>query len=160
MSRIKNSNDKIAELRRQLEEAEAEQKAAEREEERRISKAKRLAGANHTRTVLDLYELLGIEPEHEGVRMVNGTPRPVSTDKDERHRTQRLFEFIEGLVEEANASVLGNLHTADDESRDSRRPQPKDEAADEFDDEAEDDDDEGLADTEDEPSFNGYSSVA
>ncbi|MFE5776885.1 hypothetical protein [Brachybacterium sp. NPDC056505] len=125
-----NARDaKIIELRRRLEEAEAEARAEERAEQKEIEKAKKLAGDAHTRAVLGLYELLGIEPEVPNVRRVRGEEREVAVDRDEKLRSSRLLAFVEGLVDGADEGLLERLRDEDESGRQERRPKPKGRAA-------------------------------
>ncbi|MFC0674557.1 hypothetical protein [Brachybacterium hainanense] len=118
-------DEKIAELRRQLEAAEAEKSAQEKRERAELARVQKVAGANHSRLVLALYELLGVEPEHGTTRTVKGEVREVAVDKDETLRTQRLYDLVRGLAERADGDLLDELRLADEEGREERRPRPK-----------------------------------
>ncbi|MFT0848861.1 hypothetical protein VR010_14070 [Actinomycetaceae bacterium L2_0104] len=128
---IKNSRDeKILELRRQLEEVEAEARADEKAEQKRIDQAKRYAGNAHTRTMLALYDLLGIEPEYPTTRRRkdkdgNEVEREVAVDRDETVRSGRLLTIIETLVDSADQELLDRLAREDEEGRLARKPTPK-----------------------------------
>ena len=127
----KNSRDeKILELRRQLEEAEAEARAEAKAEQKRIDQAKRYAGNAHTRTMLALYELLGIEPEYPTIRRRkdkngNEVVREVAVDRDETVRSGRLLTIIETIVASSDQELLDRLACEDEEGRLARKPTPK-----------------------------------
>lgn len=127
----KNSRDeKILELRRQLEEVEAEARAEEKAEQKRIDQAKRYAGNAHTRTMLALYDLLGIEPEYPATRRRkdkdgNEVVREVTVDRDETVRSGRSLTYIEAIVDSANQDLLDRLAREDEEGRLARKPTPK-----------------------------------
>ena len=128
---IKNSRDeKILELRRQLEEVEAEARADEKAEQKRIDQAKRYAGNAHTRTMLALYDLLGIEPEYPTTRRRkdkdgNEVEREVAVDRDETVRSGRLLTIIETIVASSDQELLDRLACEDEEGRLARKPTPK-----------------------------------
>lgn len=113
---------KLDELRRQLEEAEAQRAREEKEAERLIAAASKAAGDSHTRLSLALYDLLGVEPEHGTTRVVNGQRRDVTLDKDERIRSQRLYDIVATLVRNADKKVLEEAKAADRRGRDERKP--------------------------------------
>lgn len=121
----KTRNSKIEELRKQLEAAEAEQKAEAKKEELEVRRSQRAAGSNHTKLVLSLYDLLGVEPEHPGSRVVDGKARSVAVDKDEAVRCQRLFDMVEALAEGVDTAALDRLQREDSKDRDSRKPKAK-----------------------------------
>ena len=127
----KNSRDeRIQELRRQLEEVEAEARAEAKAEQKRIDQAKRYAGDAHTRTMLALYDLLGIEPEYPTTRRRkdkegNEVEREVAVDRDETVRSGRLLSIIEALVDNADQELLDRLAREDEEGRLARKPTPK-----------------------------------
>lgn len=118
-------NDKIEELRRQLEAAEAEKAAQDRQDQARLRSAQKAAGANHTRLVLALYDMLGLECEHGTIREVKGRQYEVAVDKDETIRTRRVFDMVSALIENVDESMLGDLRIADELGREKRRPKPR-----------------------------------
>ena len=120
-----NRDEKIEELRRQLEAAEAEKTAQEKREKAELARVQKVAGTNHSRLVLALYELLGVEPEHGTTRTVKGEVREVAVDKDETLRTQRLYELVSKLVQNVDGALLDELKHADEIVREERRPKPK-----------------------------------
>ena len=128
---MKNSRDKkIFELRRQLEEVEAEALAEAKAEQKRIDQAKRYAGNAHTRTMLALYDLLGIEPEYPTTRRRkdkdgNEVEREVAVDRDETVRSGRLLVIIETIVASTDEDLLERLAREDEEGRLTRKPTPK-----------------------------------
>lgn len=113
---------KLDALRRQLEEAEAQKAREQKEAERLIAAASRAAGGSHTRLTLALYDLLGVEPEHGTTRLVNGQRRDVTLDKDERIRSQRLYDIVAALVRNADERTLSELQSADRRGREERKP--------------------------------------
>ncbi len=121
----KKIDAEIEALRAKLAAAEAEREAEAKKEQTAIAKAKKHAGDSHTRTMIALYELLGIEPEHGTTRVSRGKSVQVAADRDEKVRSQRLFTAVESLVEAADEDVLARLHRDDEEGREERRPQPK-----------------------------------
>lgn len=118
-------DDRIEELRKQLEEAEAARAEQERKDRARLRHAQKAAGENHTRLALALYDLLGVVPEHGTVRVVKGRRSEVAVDKDETLRTQRLYDMISKLVEGTEGSLLDDLKQADEMGREERRPKQK-----------------------------------
>lgn len=121
----KSIDQRVAELKAQLEEAEKQQEAAERERRARIDKAKKHAGDSRVEAVDSLYEVLGIEPEHPHTRTVKGKVHEVTADKDEKLRTERLVAFVQKLVDEAKPGVVDRLRKEDEAEREERRPKPK-----------------------------------
>jgi len=124
MKKTMKIDQTIAELRRQLEAAEADRKAAEKAEQRALEQAKKYASDNHSRTVLALYDELGIDAEHQRPRRVNDQVRYVATDRDETHRTRRLLTYVRALREAADPDLLEELTRADQDDRDERKPTP------------------------------------
>lgn len=137
----------IEALRKQLEEAEAARQAEEKAELAAIRRAQRAAGESHTRLVLDLYDLLGVEPEHPSSRVVKGHVREVAVDRAEELRTQRLYDLIEGLAAAA-PEALTRLKEADETGREERRPESKAEVADSAGDSAAESDEGGIDEAE------------
>src|SRR5690606_4795070 len=112
-------------LKAKLAEAEAEKKAEEKKHRAALARVRKYAGESHARTMLELYELLGVDPEHSTTRMSRGTEVRVNVDRDETVRSRRLLTIIEGLVDAVDDDVLAELQRADREDRDSRKPKPK-----------------------------------
>lgn len=99
MSTIDEHDAKIKALKAQLEAEEKAKAEKEKEAAAELRRSRRLAGENHSRVVLALYELLGIEPEGETIRVVKGEERVFTIDKDERVRTQKLYAAVRELIE-------------------------------------------------------------
>lgn len=115
----------IEALKAKLAEAEAEKQVEQKKERAALAKAMKHAGENHSRTMLSLYELLGVEPEHTMTRLSRGVEVQVAVDRDETLRSRRLLTLVEGLVAAIGSDVLGGLQQLDHEDRDTRKPQPK-----------------------------------
>lgn len=107
-----------AEMQRRLREAERAQKAKEDVAKKAAAKN----GAAYAGLVLDLFEELGVEPEHPRVRIdKNDREVEVSTDPNDELRLPRLREILERIIEEADPELLDQLKRDDDAGRDQRR---------------------------------------
>lgn len=111
--------DRQAEMEREIKEAEKTQEA----KEAIARKASKKNGAAYAGLVLDLYELLGIEPEHPRVRKSGDGGRDVeiSTDPADGIRLGRLRGMLEEIIGAADQSLLDELKRADEAGRDERR---------------------------------------
>lgn len=125
MINSKNRMTKVEELRKQLEEAEKEQKAQDKANVLAMRRAKKAAGDSHTRLALSLYDLLEVKPEHPTTRITDGETKSVAVDKDETLRSQRLVEMITTIIDKADPSLLNQLKRTDREGRDERKPTVK-----------------------------------
>ncbi|HEX7351618.1 hypothetical protein [Brachybacterium sp.] len=98
-----------AELQRQLEALQAENKAAEAA----LQAAAKVAGLSAYRVVDALYDLLEVDPETPTSRITDRGTVAVPVDKKEEERTERLLTMLETIIEEADPALLGRLKTED-----------------------------------------------
>lgn len=118
---------RLAELRQQMAREERAEQSRQVTAQRHLVQAHKEAGKSHTRVVLDLYDLLGIAPEHPRQRVISTGDEqrtvPVSADKDEKLRTQRLYHLVEQLLQLVTEEDLKSLQEADAAGRDERHAQ-------------------------------------
>ncbi|WP_432789360.1 hypothetical protein QYM46_13615 [Brevibacterium sp. K11IcPPYGO002] len=107
----------IEQLQRQLEAAQKVKADEEKKEKARIAQAKKHAGENHTRAVLELYDLLDVQPEAKVTRTVR--------DRDEAVRTQRLLDMVAEIVGAADPALLNRLKREDQSGVEARAPKPR-----------------------------------
>lgn len=114
---MKKIDAEIEQLQRQLEEAQKAKADEEKKEKARIAQAKKHAGESHTRAVLELYDLLEIDPEARVTRTVR--------DRDETVRTQRLLDMVADIVGAADPALLERLKREDRSGVEDRTPKPR-----------------------------------
>lgn len=115
------TDNEIKELEAKLKAARADLAADERREKNTLARAKRIAGTNHTKAVLKLYDLLDVEPELTQKRTVNGKVKDFAVDRDETLRADRLVTMIKSLLDETDDDVLKVLRTEDEDGRKDRQ---------------------------------------
>lgn len=116
---------RLADLRQRMAREERAEQSRQVTAQRHLVQAHKDAGKSHSRVVLDLYDLLGIAPEHPRQRVISTGDEqrtvPVSTDKDEKLRAQRLHHLVEQLVQMVPEEDLKALQEADAFGLDDRR---------------------------------------
>lgn len=109
--------DQQAEMARQIKEAEKEQAAREAA----AAKVAAKNGAAYAGLVLDLYDVLDVEPEHPRTRNSKTGPVEIPTDPGEELRLSRLSEMLEHIIGAADQGFIDALKAADRQGRDQRR---------------------------------------
>lgn len=122
---LRDLQQKIASLRDQLAQAEAEEHA---EKERLETKAKE-AGIHYATLIQSLYDRLGIEPEHSTVVDAGDGPVEVPTDLDEKLRVERLSTMLTVVLHEADPTIIKALQMGDAMDRDRRHDERADAAS-------------------------------
>jgi hypothetical protein len=113
----KKIDAEIEQLQRQLEAAKKAKADEEKAEKARIGRARKHAGDNHTRAVLELYDRLSIDPEVSVSR--------VTRDRDETVRTHRLLDMLDAIIDAADPALLDSLRRADAQGVAERTPTPR-----------------------------------
>lgn len=141
-----------AEMERLIKEAEKAQAAKEAV----AAKAAKKNGPAYAGLVLDLCEVLGLEPEHPRIRKsAGGGHVEIATDPSNTQLIARLRDVLERIIDAADPALLSELKAADDEGRDRRRDEREKakrtaSATDSLADAESDDDDEATGDDDEE----------
>lgn len=117
-SELKALLEQQAEMQRLVNEAERDQKA----KEAYAAKAAAKSGAAYAGFVLDLYDMLELEPEHSRTRKGKGGGQvEIAADPNDEIRLGRLRDILEQVLESVDRDLLAELKLADAIGRDERR---------------------------------------
>lgn len=110
---VRELKEQMELIQKQIAEAEANARA----EENRLKAVVKHTGLNYALLINDLYDRLGIEPEHPTIRNSKNGPVEVSTDKSEEQRVQRLETFLSDVLDSADPELIKILQEQDAATR-------------------------------------------